>query len=87
MEKVLITRHLIVDRGLQFAEQLFSSETAPIPSPTNDKQVKSYQQVFPGRFCSEIGVTASVCDAGSPVVSRNRRLMTTTTELKKVAFE
>jgi len=72
MEKVLITRHLIVDCGWQFAERFFSSETAPIPSPINDKQVKSYQQVFHGRFCGEIGVTASGCDAGSSVVSRNR---------------
>jgi hypothetical protein len=71
MEKVLTTRHLIVDRGWQLAERFFSSETAPIPSPINDKQVKSYQQVFPGRLCSEIDVAARVCDAASTVVSRN----------------
>jgi hypothetical protein len=87
MEKVLITRHLIVGRGWQFAERFFSSELAPVPSPTNDIQVKSYQQVFPSRFCGEIGVAASGCAAGSSVVSRNRRLMTTTTGLKKVVFD
>ena len=84
---MLITRHLIVGRGWQLAERLVSSETAPIPSPINDKQVQSYQQVFPGRLFGEIGVTASSCGLASSVVSRNGPLMTTTTGLKKVAFD
>jgi len=86
-EKLLITCQPIVGRRWQAAERSFSSARVLVPSPTNDKQVQSYQQLFPGRFFGEIGVAASSCGWARPVVTRNRRLMTTTTELKKVAFD
>jgi hypothetical protein len=60
-EKMLISRRLFVGPSWLFSEALSSSQDARIPSPIIDRQLKSYQQVFPGLFWSENDSSESSC--------------------------